>query len=268
MLRITDYMKRLGLDRAPDPTLDGLRLLHWQHQLAIPFENLDVVQGVPLSLDLDDLQEKILDRKRGGFCYELNTMFAQLVRALGYQVTLLSAQVVDRGGAAGPPFDHMTLRVDVNGEGSWLCDVGFGRAFTQPLPLRPNASVEDPAGLFFLKTDSKRANDENQPWCLRRKAMPDEPQAPDGWTDLYWFNLTPRALTDFNEMFLYHQSDPASPFPSTWICTQALPDGRITVRDLEITETHGQDKEIRTLVGEDEREQWIKEQFDIDLRRP
>ena len=147
---IEAYLSRLHLERPPEPDLAALRALQAAHQREIPFENLDVYTGVPLSLDIEALAEKILERRRGGFCYELNFLFSQLLAGLGYPVRLMSAGVFSDEGIVGPPFDHLCLRVEADGE-PWLCDVGFGRAALHPLPLAPAEQIDDPAGAFRLR---------------------------------------------------------------------------------------------------------------------
>jgi N-hydroxyarylamine O-acetyltransferase len=108
--RADEYLARLGLVREP-PGPEALARLHVRHLQRVPFENLDIWRGVSIVLDEERLVAKVL-RGRGGFCYELNCAFAWLLRALGYQVTLLAASVADDGGGFGAPFDHLALRVD------------------------------------------------------------------------------------------------------------------------------------------------------------
>ena len=115
MLAVMDvdaYLTRIGATRASD-----LPDLHRRHQTAVPFENLSIHLGEQISLDPGDLFDKIVTRGRGGFCYELNGLFAVLLEMLGHKVTRVSARVGD-----GPPFDHLALLVD----DAWLVDVGFG----------------------------------------------------------------------------------------------------------------------------------------------
>ncbi|HEX8536198.1 MAG TPA: arylamine N-acetyltransferase, partial [Cystobacter sp.] len=108
-----------------------LRALHRRHIESIPFENLDIHSQRPIVLDEAAFFEKIIRQRRGGFCYELNGLFAALLRALGFQVAYLSGRVSSDGVRDdGPEFDHLLLEVTWNG--SWLVDVGFGDAFAEP----------------------------------------------------------------------------------------------------------------------------------------
>src|SRR4051812_31453470 len=109
---IQAYLDRIDYRGPRDPTAETLRALHAAHLLAVPFENLNVAMGWPIALDEAALFDKIVVRRRGGFCYELNGLFAALLRGLGFQVTMLSAGVAREGGGFGPEYDHLTLLVE------------------------------------------------------------------------------------------------------------------------------------------------------------
>src|SRR6185436_15535855 len=122
-------------------TIDTLRALQLAHMQAVPFENLSIHAGEPIVLDDAALFTKIVERRRGGFCYEVNGLFAALLRALGFRVTMLSAEVARADGGFSQPFDHLTLMVELDER--WLVDVGFGDCFSAPLPLdEPGERVE------------------------------------------------------------------------------------------------------------------------------
>src|SRR5262245_30849131 len=170
-MNIQAYLDRIDYHGPLDPTAETLRALHIAHLLAVPFENLNIGLGWPIVLDQAALFEKIVLRRRGGFCYELNGLFAALLRALGFDVTLLSAGVARATGGFGPEFDHLTLQVTSGEEPRtpstrlregenreppgvrsplsedsgrklrttdyglrtiWLADVGFGDSFREP----------------------------------------------------------------------------------------------------------------------------------------
>jgi N-hydroxyarylamine O-acetyltransferase len=157
------YLKRVGV---PGPTVGdaaGLRALHRAHQLTVPFENLSIHLAEPISLDERDLIGKIVHRRRGGFCYELNGAFALLLEALGAQVSRVAARVYGEAGL-GPPFDHLAVIVrPADGSGPWLADVGFGSNSDYPMLLDSRQDQDDPAGRFrladaALSTGSRRAS--------------------------------------------------------------------------------------------------------------
>src|SRR5215213_9188134 len=105
------YLRRINYRGEFAPTAAALRELHRAHLLAVPFENLDIHLGRPIVLEQQALFDKIVTRWRGGFCYELNGLFALLLRDLGFNVTLLAAGVARADGSFGPEFDHLTLLV-------------------------------------------------------------------------------------------------------------------------------------------------------------
>src|ERR1051326_805528 len=126
-MNTTAYLDRIGYRGPVMPTADVLRRLHLAHLQTVPFENLDISRGRKIAMDEEAFVRKLVEERRGGFCYELNGAFAALLRALGFKVTLLSARVPREDGSDGPEFDHLTLRVDL--EEPRLADVGFGDAF-------------------------------------------------------------------------------------------------------------------------------------------
>ena len=132
-LNITAYLDRINYRGSLLPTAETLRALQVAHLLAVPFENLSIHAKEPIVLEDEALFIKIVERRRGGFCYECNGLFAALLRALGFNVRMLSAEVANAAGVFGPAFDHMTLMVSL--EQRWLVDVGFGDSFREPLRL-------------------------------------------------------------------------------------------------------------------------------------
>src|SRR5919202_1064729 len=147
--RVDAYLARIGAARPRQADAATLRELHLRHLLTVPFETLSTQLGEPIVLEPQELVDKLVQRHRGGFCYELNGAFGTLLAALGFQVTLLAARVFGAHGL-GPPFDHLALRVDADTSGSWLVDVGFGRHSHYPLRLDTRTDQADPGGTFRL----------------------------------------------------------------------------------------------------------------------
>jgi N-hydroxyarylamine O-acetyltransferase len=127
------YLERINYHGPLVPAAETLRGLQVAHLLTVPFENLSIHAGQPIVLEDDALFTKIVTNRRGGFCYEANGLFAALLQALGFDVTMLSAGVANANGKFGPDFDHMALMVQL--EERWLVDVGFGDSFFEPLLL-------------------------------------------------------------------------------------------------------------------------------------
>ena len=140
-LDLEAYLRRTGAACPAGPTLDALGALHEAHVGAIPFENLDVLLGREIRLDVGSLQAKLVAARRGGYCFEHNTLFAAVLEALGFAVTPLGARVGSRPGDVRRR-THMTLRVDLP-EGPHLADVGFGGdGPVHPVPLDPAAAAD------------------------------------------------------------------------------------------------------------------------------
>jgi len=153
-MHISDYLSRLGLDALPPPNLDGLHLLQDHHMRRVPFENLDVLLGRPLDLSPAALFEKIVNRKRGGYCFELNTLYAYLLSEAGFSPVPLLARVWLRDPIETPPRTHLVYRVNLNGE-DWISDVGFGgRAARVPLKIEDGYEIDDGDGRIRIQADA------------------------------------------------------------------------------------------------------------------
>ncbi len=226
------YLDRIGARRPAAPDAAALRELHRRHVEAVPFENLSIVLGEPVSLDEDALVDKIVHRRRGGFCYELNGAFAALLTALGYDVRLLAASVFGDGGTLTPAFDHLALLVELDER--YLVDVGFGAHAVHPLRLDWPEAQEDPAGSFLVL------------------------DAPGGDVDVlqdgipqYRAELRARRITDFARLAWWHANSPDSHFSTGPRCSRATESGRVTIRGDRLIETvHGVRTE--TVLAEDE----------------
>jgi N-hydroxyarylamine O-acetyltransferase len=244
------YLLRIGYTGPTTPSGETLRDLHRAHLLNVPFENLDIELGRTIACNEEAALHKIVDLNRGGFCYELNSAFAALLRAMGFQVTLLSARVARADGSASPEFDHLTLRVDL--EEPWLADVGFGDSFLEPLRLEPGVEQQQGSRAYRL---IKQGN-----------SIHLERTEPDGkWTRQYSFTQTPRVLSDFAPMCHYHQTSPQSHFTQNRICTKATPEGRITLSALKLIETKNGIRTERELGSEGEWRAALQENFGVIL---
>src|SRR5712691_1982485 len=151
-MNVAAYLGRIGYKGKVSPTVETLRGLHRAHLLSVPFENLDISLGRQILCDEGAFVRKIVERHRGGFCYEINGAFASLLRSIGFKVTLLSARVPKKDGSDGPEFDHLALRVDL--DEPWLADVGFGDSFLDPLRLGTSAEQKQDGGVFRITTEN------------------------------------------------------------------------------------------------------------------
>jgi N-hydroxyarylamine O-acetyltransferase len=268
------YLERIAYAPAQDdsvalaPSAPLLAALHEAHLLAVPFENLSIHYGQPITLDEAALYDKIVRRRRGGFCYELNGLFAWLLRQLGFTVELLSAEVAEDDGRYSPPFDHLTLRVRALDGADWLADVGFGDSFRRPLRLQPGLAQDGGDGFAYRLRPTEDPTAQQPYWALERRdrAQMDAADGADGaWEPQYRFTLRPHALSDFAPRCHYQQTAPQSHFTQRRICSLALPDGRLSLSDLRlITTIHGQRGE-RTLGSEQEYRATLEERFGVTL---
>jgi N-hydroxyarylamine O-acetyltransferase len=249
VLNVAAYLRRCNYAGVTVPTPETLRELHRAHLLAVPFENLDIHLGRKIVCDEDAFIRKIVSERRGGFCYELNGAFASLLRALGFQVTLLSARVAGADGGDGPEFDHLTIRVDL--EEPWLADVGFGDGFLEPLRLEPGGEQRQIGRIYRLRESEG---------VFRLEVMAD-----DKWKGEYSFTLQPRQLSEFAAMCHYHQTSLESHFTRKRICSRATAEGRITLSDETLIETRNGVRQERVLLGEEECRAKLHELFGVTL---
>jgi N-hydroxyarylamine O-acetyltransferase len=222
---VTAYLARIGVPQRPALDSAALRELHRAHLMTVPFENLSIHLGEPISLAEADLIDKIVGRRRGGFCYELNGAFACLLERLGAQVRRVAARVYGHGGELGPPFDHLALVVRLpDGTGPWLADVGFGSHSIYPLLANSRAEQADPGGRFLLA------------------------DRPDGDIDVvkdgqrqYLIESRERMLDDFVATCWWQQTSPRSNFTQSVVCSRLTEDGRISISGRRL---------IRTVAGQ------------------
>jgi N-hydroxyarylamine O-acetyltransferase len=248
MALLDRYRQRLGLEGPVCPDIGTLRRLHAAHLERVPFENLSIGLDEPISLEHDALVNKILDRGRGGFCYELNGLFSELLRAIGFDVALLAARVWT-GNRYGPPLDHLVLLVGCSDGSEWLADVGFGAHSRYPLGLNFNVEQSDSDGNFQLEESDG-----------------DITVAKDGIVQ-YQLERHPRALIDFDAMCWYQQHSPSSHFTQNMICSRVTGDGRISLReDVLIITDHGHKRDI-PLIGDSAILTAYREHFGIQLDR-
>jgi N-hydroxyarylamine O-acetyltransferase len=245
------YLDRIGMGRPASADSAALRALHLAHQVAVPFENLSIHLDEPISLDEPALLAKIVARRRGGFCYELNGAFALLLRGLGFEVTLLAARAFGESGL-GPPYDHLALLVGgTDGTGPWLADVGFGAHSHYPLLFDARDEQDDPGGRFRL-VDA--AEGDVEVWKNGRGE--------------YRLERRPRSLADFAATCWWHQTSPASHFTRGTICSRLTGDGRISLSGrLLIRTTAAGARSERPLTTDGEVLAAYRDDFGIRLER-
>jgi N-hydroxyarylamine O-acetyltransferase len=250
-MRVDAYLDRIRYDGPTTPTPEVLRDIHRAHMLAVPFENLDIHLGIPIALSVPAFYEKIVTRRRGGFCYELNGLFAWLLAELGWGVTLLSARVAS-SGQLSPEFDHLLLAVE--GEGRWIADVGFGDSFLEPIRLE--------AKRYKNQDDNGYAIVENEgAWTMQKLQK-------GAWEPQYVFSLTSRCLDDFQERNVFQQTSPESHFTRAPVVSIPTSTGRVTLSKRTLIVTSHERREERELTSAAEYRRILANEFGIKLAEP
>lgn len=213
---IDRYLARLNLFERPKPDWQGLALLQKAHLLHVPFENLAIHYGEPIDFSPEKLFDKVVRQGRGGFCYELNTLYNDLLTKLGFQTQLLSGRVYSQEKAAyGYEFDHLTILVALNGS-RYLTDVGFGEFPLDPIPF-------DTSQRHDLKRGSYQIDHYDNTYYRLNRVR-------DGQVDpQFLFQDQPRVLSEFKPMCHYHQTSPDSYFTQQKFISIPTENGRITL---------------------------------------
>jgi len=241
------YLDRINYHGSLAPHAETLRQLQIAHLMTVPFENLSIHAGEPIVLEDAALFRKIVNRRRGGFCYELNGLFAALLRALGFEVAMLSAQVADDEGTFSRDFDHMALMVTI--EERWLVDVGFGDSFVEPLLLDKREAQAQGDRAYRIVAEGERLIVQS-----RNK---------NEWKSEYRFTLEPYQYADYAEMCEYHQTSPLSHFTSGRVCSRLTPKGRVTLRDMNLITTELGERREQAAATQKEYAELLRKHFGI-----
>jgi N-hydroxyarylamine O-acetyltransferase len=219
-LDLDAYLHRIGHAGPAAPDLATLRALALAHAMAIPYENLDPLLGLPVDLDPAALEDKLVHGGRGGYCFEHNLLFAEALRAVGFAPVGLIARVLwNRPEDAVTAQTHMLLRVPLDGA-DWLVDVGFGSmTLTGALRLAPDAAQATPHGPFRLLR-------QGDGWRMQAQVLGE-------WRSLYRFDLHPCERIDYEVSNHYVSTHPQSQFVQTLAAARCTPDARLALRNRE-----------------------------------
>ena len=246
------YAARIEYGGEFTPTLATLRDVHLAHATRIPFENLDILLGRPIRLDIESLTTKLIDARRGGYCFEQNALFAAVLEAIGFRVTRLAARV-RMGATEIRPRSHMLLAVDVDG-GKWLADVGFGGdGLLLPVQLKAD-EVQQHFGWQY------RVIVEGGLYVLQSLR-------PEGWLDLYSFTLEEQYAADYEVSNYFTSTFPASPFVTRLVAQRPGKDVRLTLVNRQLTEQRPDGSSETTLADDDAVLEALAERFDCGSRR-
>ncbi len=246
---VRSYLDRIGVTEDIRPDLEGLRTLHRAHLLAIPYENLDVQLGRPVTIDIAPIYEKIVERRRGGWCYEMNGLFDWALGELGFQVTRMASGVMREAFGDFTIGNHLVLQVELP-EGLYLADVGFGDGSLVPMKLAPGEFRDGRFG-FALSHPAEGW------WRFHNH--------PDGGAKSFDFQL---GIADENllaEKCRLLQSWEESIFVQNLICQRHTPDGLTALRGRVLRNITPAGLQDRLLNSPEELVSVLRSDFDLDV---
>jgi N-hydroxyarylamine O-acetyltransferase len=247
-LELSAYLHRIGFDGSLRADLATLRAIHRAHQYAVPFESVDVLLRRPVGLDLKANYEKIVRRRRGGWCFELNGVMEWALQEIGFEVTRMSAGVMRAQEGDTPLGNHLCLLVRL--DQPYLVDVGFGGSLTEPLPLRASELEDSPYRLRLSEPGDGY-------WRFSEIA--------DGDTFSFDFRAAPADETLFARKCQLLQTDPASPFVQNLVVQRRTADTHLSLRGRVLASTHATGVDKKVLNSSDELVATLRERFDLDI---
>jgi N-hydroxyarylamine O-acetyltransferase len=246
-----EYFRRLGLaETSFAANFETLKFLQKQHLLHIPFENLDIHRRRPITLDAEKFYRKIVEENRGGFCYELNGLFYNLLSEIGFHSRIISARVAGGENGFGAEYDHLAILTEIDGE-EYLVDVGFGSFAAEPLKFVLDSEQQDENGVFLI-----RKYDEKYFEVAKKDA--------GAWRSEYIFTTLERDLSEFAGMCQFHQTSPESHFTRRKICSLMTNGGRKTLTGSKFIETANEEKKEFNVNSEAEFNEILEREFRIN----
>ncbi|MGN6568249.1 MAG: arylamine N-acetyltransferase family protein [Flavipsychrobacter sp.] len=253
---IASYLKRINFSGTVKIDLQSLSALQYQHFISVPFEDVDIYYGRPIALDIASFFDKVVNRQRGGYCYELNGLFYQLLLSYGFDVSMVSARVAN-GRSFGPEYGHMALLVKLSDK-EWLVDVGFGDFSMMPLMIEPGMIQNDGRDYYHIR-DKVIVDGHTylsvEKWNSATKTFKTE----------YIFTTRSRALSAFASMHAYHQASPDSHFVRNFICSIPTANGRLSIVNNKLIKTENGKKEPHLISSELQRFCLLQDLFGIEL---
>ena len=244
-----EYLKRLSIEVQP-ASLEYLEQLHVANLSRFPFENIDILLGKPLSLEPEVLFKKVIEQHRGGICYELNQLFAQLLVCLGFDCYFVAAEVYRAdAGNFSPAFSHIAIVVKLSNQ-KYLLDVGFGDCHVRPLLLSDTRC--DEAEFQFECREGH--------WFLMKE------DRDLGWLCKYRFRDESHNIEAFLPRFKSHQNhESASPFTLRFLCSKLIKNGRVTIHNNQRIETLNQAKKIKHIHSSEQLRKILSAEFGCHL---
>lgn len=245
--QVDRYAARVGYQGPRDATLATLRALHRAHLLAIPYENLDIHLGLPISLDPEAMFTKLVDERRGGWCFEMNGLLGRVLETLGFDVRYLSGAVGRSRKGWRAQGNHLVLLVTL--DRPWIVDVGFGDGFLTPLPLEVGSYRQG-----FL---DYRVSRDGPRWRVDSHIY--------GGADGFDFTLTARQLGDFAIQCHELQTSPDSSFVQTTVCERFEGSGLVMLRGATLREVRAEGVTSTTIESAAAFDRVLRERFDLAI---
>ena len=248
VLKLADYLTRIGFQGSPRPDLITLRALHRAHQYAIPFENLDVQLRRPVTLDLEPSFDKIVHRRRGGWCYEMNRLMGWALEEIGFDVMRVAAGVMREHAGDSQLGNHLCLLVRL--DQPYLVDVGFGGSMIEPLPLTATEREDCPyrLGLSELSDGYWRFQEVTHSGPFN-----------------FDFRVAPADEALFAQKCQQLQTDPASPFVQNLVVQRRSVDTHLSLRGRVLTTLHATHSDRVLLDSADELVATLRDRFDLEV---
>jgi len=248
-MNVNRYLDRIGMRRPTSPDLESLRALHRAHLFAIPYENLDVQLGNKVTIDIPAIYEKIVMRKRGGWCYEMNGIFGWASKELGFNVTRATGAVMRELVGEAVVGNHLVLRIETE-DGLYLGDVGFGDGPLEPIRIAPGKFSANGFAFDLERVDGNW-------WRLHNH--------PRGGAKSFDFNLAPADEPRFAAMCDWLQTAPQSVFVQNAVCQRHTPKGLTILRGRTLRHIAGDDVSERLLDSADDYMTVLRNEFALDL---
>ena len=248
-MNLPSYLARINLPSPPEPTLEGLKALHRAHLLAVPFENLEVQLGRRVGTAIPPIFEKIVGRRRGGWCYEMNGVFGWALSELGFRVTRLAGGVMRAAAGDGQVGNHLVLRVDLD-EGPVFADVGFGSGPIEPFAISERAFTSHGFPYSLARADGDF-------WRLTEHR--------GGGAFSYDVRTVPADENLLAEKCAWLQQAPESPFVQNLVAMRYTPEGHSTLRGRVLKRARPDGETERLLESADELVAVLKDEFGLDV---
>ena len=251
-MNIKAYLKRIGVSKAGklNCSFDTLSLIHFAHVCAIPFENLDIHLGKKISIDTGDIYKKIVEKNRGGYCYEMNGLLYSILKEMGFEVNFLLARMM-YGFNTIKHRSHQIILVKINGK-SFIADAGYRNGLSFPIELKAGRIFRQLNEEFFLKKDKTFG------YILKKKVS-------NNWVDIYSFTLEGYLPIDFTALNFYNSTSPDSAFTQRIVCSIKTKKRSYRIIDRRFLKTENHETEETNISGSLHLKKLLKNYFGLSV---